>query len=52
VQRGGDIARAAFVSGLHEILLVAAVVAFVGAVFAFVLVRERDFVSSGPAAAS
>jgi predicted MFS family arabinose efflux permease len=51
VQRGGAVARAAFVSGLHEILLVAAFVAFAAAVLAFVLVRRRDYVASGPAAA-
>ena len=49
--RGGEIARAAFISGLNEILLVAAFVAFAGAVLGFVLVRRRDFVASGPAAA-
>ena len=43
-------ARAAFVAGLHEILLVAAVVAAVGAVLAAALVRRRDFVASGPRA--
>ncbi len=43
-------ARASFVSGLHEILLVGAVVAAVGAVLAAVLVRRRDFVASGPQA--
>jgi hypothetical protein len=36
-------ARESFVSGLNEILLVAAVVAFAGAVLSFVLVRSRDF---------
>jgi hypothetical protein len=36
-------ARAAFVSGLNEILLVAAAVALAGAVLSFVLVRSRDF---------
>jgi EmrB/QacA subfamily drug resistance transporter len=35
--------REAFVSGLNEILLVAAAVAFAGAVFSFLLVRSRDF---------
>jgi EmrB/QacA subfamily drug resistance transporter len=50
VQQGGDIARAAFIAGLNEILLVGAIVAFVGAVFALVLVRGRDFIASGPAA--
>jgi EmrB/QacA subfamily drug resistance transporter len=33
----------AFVSGLNDILLVAAVVAFAGAVLSFALVRSRDF---------
>jgi len=47
--QGGEIARAAFISGLNEILLVGAIVAFVSAVLAFVLVRRRDFVASGPA---
>jgi EmrB/QacA subfamily drug resistance transporter len=47
--QGGELARAAFISGLNEILLVAAVVAFVGAVLALVLIRGRDFVASGPA---
>jgi EmrB/QacA subfamily drug resistance transporter len=37
----------AFVSGLNEILLVAAVVAFAGAVLSFVLVRPRDFRGHG-----
>jgi EmrB/QacA subfamily drug resistance transporter len=36
-------AREAFVSGLNEILLVAAVVAFAGAVLSFALIRSRDF---------
>ena len=50
VQEGGDIARAAFIAGLNEILLVGAIVAFAGAVLALVLIRNRDFVASGPAA--
>jgi EmrB/QacA subfamily drug resistance transporter len=37
-------ARRAFIDGLNEILIVAAVVAFVGGILAFVLVRRRDFV--------
>lgn len=49
--QGGELARAAFVSGLNEILLVAAIVALAGAVLAFVLIRGRDFVASRPAAA-
>ena len=40
-------ARAAFIGGLNEILLVAAFVAFAGAVVAFALVRRRDLVGSG-----
>ena len=43
------VAREAFVSGLNEILLVAAFVLFAGAILAFVLVRGRDFVASAPA---
>jgi EmrB/QacA subfamily drug resistance transporter len=38
-----------FVDGLNTILLVAAIVAFVGAVLGFALVRSEDFVASGPA---
>jgi EmrB/QacA subfamily drug resistance transporter len=41
-------ARAAFVRGLHDILLVGAGVAAAGAVLATLLVRRRDFVASGP----
>jgi len=44
-------AHSAFISGLNEILLVAAFVLFAGAVLAFGLVRQRDFVASGEAAA-
>jgi hypothetical protein len=40
-------ARSAFVSGLNEILLVAAIVALAGAVAGFALVRRRDFVHRG-----
>jgi EmrB/QacA subfamily drug resistance transporter len=46
------LARSAFISGLNSILLVAAIVLFVGALLAFLLVREKDFVASGPAPAS
>jgi EmrB/QacA subfamily drug resistance transporter len=46
------LAHSAFISGLNAILVVAAVAAFAGAVLAFVLVRQRDFVaSSAPVAA-
>jgi hypothetical protein len=37
-----------FTNGLNEILLVAAIVLFVGAVLAVALVRAEDFVASGP----
>ena len=47
-----DAARAAFINGLDEILVVAAVVAFVGGLLAFVLVRERDFVGRAEPAAT
>jgi EmrB/QacA subfamily drug resistance transporter len=42
-------AHTAFISGLNTILLVAAFVLFAGAILAFVLVRQQDFVASGPA---
>jgi EmrB/QacA subfamily drug resistance transporter len=38
-------AQRAFIDGLNEILIVAAVVAFVGGVLAFALVRSRDFLA-------
>jgi EmrB/QacA subfamily drug resistance transporter len=41
-------ARASFVSALNHVLIVATVVALVGALLAAVLVRRRDFVASGP----
>jgi EmrB/QacA subfamily drug resistance transporter len=37
-----------FVDGLNAILLVAGIVALVGAVLGFALVRRQDFVASGP----
>jgi uncharacterized membrane protein len=40
-----------FTDGLNDILLVAAIVAFVGAVLSFVLIRGSDFVASHAAAA-
>jgi EmrB/QacA subfamily drug resistance transporter len=43
-----EAAKAAFVSGLNEILEVSAVVAAIGAVLALLLVRRKDFVASGP----
>jgi EmrB/QacA subfamily drug resistance transporter len=45
------VARTAFISGMNSILLVAAFVLFAGAILAFLLIREKDFVASGPAAA-
>jgi EmrB/QacA subfamily drug resistance transporter len=39
------IAQRAFIDGLNEILIVAAVVAFVGGALAFALVRSRDLVA-------
>ena len=44
-------AERAYIDGLNEILIVAAVVAFVGGVLAFALVRSRDFVGRQMAAA-
>jgi EmrB/QacA subfamily drug resistance transporter len=41
-----EAARRAFVDGLDEILVVAALVAFVGGILAFALVRNSDFVGS------
>ncbi len=46
------LAHSAFISGLNEILLVASFVLFAGALLALVLVRQRDFVASGPEAAA
>ncbi len=37
--------RSSFVGGLNTIILIAAIVSFVGAVLSFVLVREQDFVT-------
>ena len=45
-------AHSAFISGLNSILLLAAFILFAGAVLALLLVRQRDFVASGEAAAS
>ena len=42
----------AFINGLNSILFIAAFVLFAGAILAFVLVRERDFVASGPQVAA
>ena len=50
--RLAEVARASFVSGLHDILIVGAIVAIVGAVFAALLIRRKDFVASARPAAS
>ena len=39
------VAQRAFIDALNEILIVAAIVAFVGGVLSFALVRSRDFVA-------
>ena len=43
------LAHEAFIRGLNTILVVSAIVLFVGAILAFLLVRQQDFVASGPA---
>jgi EmrB/QacA subfamily drug resistance transporter len=42
-----DASAVAFTSALNEILLIGAVIAFVGAALGFALVRSRDFVAQG-----
>ena len=41
----GGVARASFVAGLNEILLVAAILALAGAIAALLLIRSSDFVA-------
>jgi hypothetical protein len=41
----GEVARASFVAGLNEILLVAAILALAGAIAALRLIRSLDFVA-------
>ena len=41
-------AKVAFVSGLNDILLIGAIVAFLGAALGFALVRSSDFVQASP----
>jgi len=50
-RRFQTVATASFIHGLNSILLVASFVLFAGAILAFFLVREKDFVASGPAVA-
>jgi MFS family permease len=45
------LAEQAFVDGLNDILLYAAIIAFAGAILAAVLTRQRDFVAHGVPAA-
>jgi EmrB/QacA subfamily drug resistance transporter len=57
LSRAGDAAlissyRVGFTGAFTDILIVAGTLALVGSVLAFVLVRSRDFVGSGPAPAS
>ncbi len=47
-----DAARSAFVGAFNEILVVAAIVAFAGAVLGAALVRQRDFIAQPQAAAA
>jgi predicted MFS family arabinose efflux permease len=51
-QKAGLVAKAAFTSGLNEILLVAAIVALVSGVLTFALIRTKDFVQHQPDAAA
>jgi EmrB/QacA subfamily drug resistance transporter len=46
-----DASTVAFASALNDILLIGAVIAFVGAALGFALVRGRDFVAQEPVAA-
>ncbi len=40
--------RSSFTGGINDLLVFTAVVALVGAVFAVLLIRQKDFVASGP----
>jgi EmrB/QacA subfamily drug resistance transporter len=46
-----EIARGSFATALNEIFLIAAVVAFAGAILALTLVRSKDFIVAAPEAA-
>jgi EmrB/QacA subfamily drug resistance transporter len=41
-------AKVSFVSGFNEILLIGAIIAFIGAALGFALVRSKDFVTAPP----
>jgi EmrB/QacA subfamily drug resistance transporter len=45
-------AKTAFVGGINELFIVGAVVAFAGAAFAFILVRQRDIITAPQAEAA
>jgi hypothetical protein len=47
--QAATLAHSAFISGLNTIFVVAAFALFAAAILAFVLVRQRDLVASGPA---
>jgi EmrB/QacA subfamily drug resistance transporter len=49
--RATDPGRDAFLAGLNEILVIAAIVAFVGGIACIALIRPRDFVAHGAEAA-
>jgi hypothetical protein len=51
-ERAADAANQAFISGLNEILLVAAAVAITGAIAGWLLVRARDMIAFAPPAAA
>ncbi len=40
-------AKAGYIDGLNEVLLIGAIVAFIAAALTFVLIRQRDFVGQG-----
>jgi len=44
---GAGAARAGYIDGLNDILLVGAVVALIAAALTLVLIRQRDFVGQG-----
>jgi hypothetical protein len=44
-----DAYRTGFSSTLNELMIIGAVIAFLGAAFSLTLVRQKDFVPSGPA---
>ena len=41
--------RSAFTAGLNEILLVAAIIAFISGLVSLATIRGQDFVAQGPA---